>query len=402
MRLGALSAALCGLLGCGSGGLLDTAGGHPDAGSSSDAASHSIDTAIDATDEASSDEDAGTGVASDIGTPLVLATGLASPSGIAVDATNVYWLTLGIYHPSGLGAKVPGSRTGAQVMKCAKAGCGNHPTVLATGDWRIGGTPAAIAVDGSDVYWGADGQVLKCATSGCGGTPTAILSGTDFAYGIALDATNVYVTTGGGVQVLKCAKSGCGSNPVLLWSGEQQTPQYFPQGIVIDGATAYWTIGGGLVMRCATAGCGNMPEHFWTASRGTSQAATNGIAVDGTHVYWTNSQPLMYGQAMQCARSNCAGTVKILASGLSLAYAIAVDGANAYFTQVGSTLIDGGGVYDGPGRVMRCAIGGCGGHPTALADGLSGPLGIALDANAVYWTEEGMADTDGEIVSLPK
>jgi hypothetical protein len=221
-------------------------------------------------------------------------------------------------------------------------------------------------------------------------------------WGIALDSTNVYVTTAASVEVMQCAKSGCGANPVLLWSGIQQTPQYFPEGILVDGPTLYWTIGDGLVMRCSTGGCSNSPEHFWTGVPGSLQAATSGIAIDGTNVYWTNSQPTMAGQVMQCAKGNCSGTVTTLAAGLSSPYGIAVDGANVYFTQVGATLLDGGGVYGGPGQVMRCAIGGCGGQPTVLAGGLRRPLGIAVDATTVYWAESGMGATDGQIVALPK
>jgi hypothetical protein len=182
----------------------------------------------------------------------------------------------------------------------------------------------------------------------------------------------------------------------------QQTPQYFPQGIVVDGTTAYFAIGDGLIMRCATAGCGNMPEHFWTGVPGSLQAATSGIAVDATNVYWTNSQPLMVGQVMQCAKGNCSGTVTTLAGGLSSPSGIAVDGANVYFTQIGATLLDGGGVFDGPGQVMRCAIGGCGGQPASFAGGLRRPLGIALDATTVYWAESGSGAADGQIVSQPK
>ena len=52
---------------------------------------------------------------------------------------------------------------------------------------------------------------------------------------------------------------------------------------------------------------------------------------------------------------------------------------------------------------MRCAIGGCGKNPTAIASGQVRPYRIVLNANNVYWTEIGdNTGNGGAVMTLPK
>jgi hypothetical protein len=68
--------------------------------------------------------------------------------------------------------------------------------------------------------------------------------------------------------------------------------------------------------------------------------------------------------------------------------AIAVDGANVYWTTTDAVMM----------------VSTQGGTPVALASGQSQPWALALDAQNVYWTNQGTADqnfADGSVVSVP-
>jgi hypothetical protein len=67
------------------------------------------------------------------------------------------------------------------MMTCRKTGCGGTPTVLLPSQQDT----RAIAVDATNVYWvtlgsggltGTTGTVMECAIAGCGGTPTPLAS----------------------------------------------------------------------------------------------------------------------------------------------------------------------------------------------------------------------------------
>jgi hypothetical protein len=145
---------------------------------------------------------------------------------MVVDSTSVYWATDG------------------GVMTCAVAAC--TPTLVAS---SIAGS---VAVDAESVYWvtggsptSADGQVLKCAIAGCGGNPIVVASGLIMPRAIVVDATSVYWVAGwfddAPPQVLKCPNTGCVGLPTVLVSAVPKFSSVDPQGLAVDATSLYWT-----------------------------------------------------------------------------------------------------------------------------------------------------------------
>ncbi|HEY6459074.1 MAG TPA: hypothetical protein VIY73_02955 [Polyangiaceae bacterium] len=334
--------------------------------------------------------DAGTCAAMPAG---ALATGQLGPIAIAADGTNVYWLTTGAQDSFG---KAGVKAFGAQVLACAATGCGNRPTVLATYAPQFGigpptgGTPtsvAAIAVDATRVYWTDQQSVHACALGGCGCAPTTIVASFWQPPGVAAAGGRVFWTewahgapnTG---TVSTCAATGCASGPNVLATG-----QGGPLALTADDAYVYWTDtyeDGGPIWESPAAG-GDGGVRLVTNENGNPY----GIASDATNLYWTNAGA---GTVVQCAKADCQNTRIELASGRVRPSGIATDGASVYWR-------------DGPGDVYRCAVGGCGGSPTLVANAAMSSAdfdqAIAVDATRVYWTQQGAADDDW-IASAPK
>lgn len=127
-------------------------------------------------------------------------TSLALPWGIAVDARNVYWT-------DSLNRTVNATPIG-----------GGDTTVLAQGA-IVFANPAGIAVDGNNVYWvnaGNNGAVNRMTLSG-GNPQTLVVGGTPYAIGV--NATSLYWTTYGGkvYQVAKACSVPC--SPVTIATG---------------------------------------------------------------------------------------------------------------------------------------------------------------------------------------
>jgi len=304
---------------------------------------------------------------------ITLAAG-QHPGAIAVDATNVYWT----------------NTTEGTVVKCAVAGCGGAPTILASGQSGLG----AIATDGTSVYWtnGSDGTVMRCAVGGCGGNPTLLASGQQSPGEIAVDATSVYWTNGGTPQnsptptsdgtVMKCARDG--GIPTLLASGQTR-----PRGIAVDAANVYWSADK-TVMKVPVGG--GDPTKLASAS---GQAILS-IAVDAANVYWTeyvnggNVVPPQHGDTVMKVPIGGGDPITI-ASGQAAPTGIVVDGTSVYWANNGGT-------------ITKCAIGGCGENATTLASpSAAGPAlssAIAVDATSVYWTERLLTDATGEVMKM--
>jgi hypothetical protein len=94
------------------------------------------------------------------------------------------------------------------------------------------------------------------------------------------------------------------------------------------------------------------------------------ITVDAQDVYFASEGKNTPVQ--QCPKTGCGGAPILLGTGY--AFGIAVIGGFVHWGDFSS------------GKVWRCAIGGCGGNPTAIALNQTSIRGVATDGVKIYWS----------------
>ncbi len=338
--------------------------------------------------------------------PGVLASGLIAPTSVAVDANNVYWLSEGVH-----AAPDAGDLAGlVQVMKCAKTGCNNRPTVLAAGVWNIftgKDTLHGLTVDGTNVYWATEPALFACAIDGCNDSPTVLFGTSNVATPsvISVSGGNVYAVSEYGV--FGCATTGCepdagggtGTSNVL-WVG-------LAQGVLVDSTTAYWNSNGS-ILSCALGGCNGAPTLL-----DQTQYAIGQIAETGTYLYYTYGAPTAFqlgngpgyaaisglGGVQGFSKKGIAsgGVAVVGMGGAAAPLGLATDGTNVYFTDLGAAVA--GNATD-VGRVGKCSVAGCTGGGATIADHLENPRGVAVDDANVYWADFGSGTLDSNAQAL--
>ncbi len=299
--------------------------------------------------------------------PVALALVTGGRGAVAVDDVNVYF---------------PVALPTSGVQACAKTGCNNTPTVVATDTGTVS-VQASIATDGTNVYWVNSTDVMQCAVGGCNGQPTHLATGQNNPHSVVVDSTSVYwltfATTSGG-SVMKCAIGGAGGPTTFA------TDSIDPEGVAVDATNLYWTdydatTGLGQVQSCPVTGCTGAPLVL-----ANNQSLPSVITLDPNAVYWLAGGP----NVLACAKGGCGNAPTSLATNLTQPSGLVVD-STRLFVSVAS------GAGNRMGQVLFCPIGGCNNTYSVLAADPSRPTTLAEDATAVYWI-----DTAGGIWKVAK
>lgn len=277
--------------------------------------------------------------------------------------------------------------------------------------------PYDLAVDATDVYWTDKGTlsvgpgVARCPKAGGTVVPVASASvGTADPASVTVQSGRVVFTDVIFNTVVSCGLPGPGC------TDSQTTTESGPKGITTNGTKLFWVNGNSGNVRSddvtlsnpqtivqnqigLSRVAANATTVFFTVTNGVSSGPVGGttspnafstgmnprdLALDATYVY------VAYATEVH-RQTHAFGGEIVVAKGTDI-QRLAVDASGIYFTDRGGAI----------GRILRCPVAGCTAAqvPEVLATGEIMPLGIALDATHVYWTNE--ATSGGTIRRVAK
>ncbi len=326
------------------------------------------------------------------GSPLTIVTDdVDYPWALAADDDRVYFAEFGLY-----------GMANGDVRSCPVTGCDGGSLVYATGLE----TPSSLAIDDRSVYWvttdlySSTGDVLQpgaiasCPLAGCpDGGPVRLAAAAD-PYGIAIDADYVYwVDNADQGSVHRVPKADGGADEVLYAGGpiaDGGPSTAHAQYVAVDSTSVYFSNAAGDMFRLPRTG--GTPERVAVgfADSTLDMGLAWPLAVDPTNLYY--GEPGLPGDAGAVYRIDKAGTEApvALVPGLTAAASIVLDPPGS----AGAIYFADWGTGEDDGRVGKLV----GSRLTWLASPQWAPATIAVNSRFVFWTNYNLTDSQGASV----
>jgi hypothetical protein len=288
------------------------------------------------------------------------------------------------------------------ITPCMGAQCGQ---IQMLGSAAQGG---GIASDGEYVYWLTPTSLERCAVSGCNQMPEQLLNN------VNLDASRTWFDTSllaaGGGFAYWSQSAAVVDLSIAAMSTSTFSMAAAPEAIVSDGKSVYWAnSGGNSIQKCPLASaCGN------PTTVATTPSAPQLLAVDSTTLVWSDlsgniySTPIAGGPVLTIAAANWVSALAVFGGrvywtsddgcgdyiGVFTCLASAPSTPGIFFNEYASGL-----VLDpttemlywtngDAGTVRRCPLGTACLAPVTIAQGVSWPTMMTIDAQNVYFLAE--------------
>ncbi len=295
-----------------------------------------------------------------------------------------------LYGALGLGAFggdlfVASGGDAAGIHSCKKTGCLSLGPTRVNADVDAAGTvPSSVVGYGGYVYWTERYQTGGGAyrTPLDGGPTVRVSKGDSFSSsaGIAVsDAGIAWANDDFDQRVAFCPLGLCAGAAALLPNAVGNLSKGFSRAITFaPDNSIVWTENGHLV-RCAAPACP-------TPHTIVNSTALGALAISGTTVFWAAS---LLDSILSCPLTGCVGgipTTVVANQTEGTLSSLAIAGTTLVWTLEGSRA-DAGPTIDGV--VRRCDLTNCAGTVRDVATAQAAPVDVLVDETSIYWVNEG-------------